>query len=199
MQNLTNKSMYHLYRSCSAPHKETNKIGFTNFMIFLWISRGFTRYRQNTKGGRIYFQGRPWNDLNLHRNVLRHKILHKPVPGGGCELAAGDVGPRQVNKWVQVAIGLTLELLVVMARPEALPVSGGGGAVVVRPRELKIRRGEGLHRATRCGMSFKVSYGRGSMLWVTAKTTGAWSSPRRHQWWRGGSGARAGESTTRLK
>jgi hypothetical protein len=46
------------------------------------------------------------------------------------------VGPAQANKRHGVAIGLTLDRLVVEVRLGRSPASGGGGAEAARPRKL---------------------------------------------------------------
>jgi hypothetical protein len=46
------------------------------------------------------------------------------------------VGPAQANRWHGVAIGLTLDRLVVEVLPGRSPVSGGGGVEEARPRRL---------------------------------------------------------------
>jgi hypothetical protein len=97
-------------------------------------------------------QEKPWKDLELQRNVLRPRILTTQSPDGRGELAAGDVGSGQANKWVWTAIGLTLDLLVATARPEVSPVSGDGGAVALRPRPLEFRRGSEWSGSKCCGV-----------------------------------------------
>jgi hypothetical protein len=60
-------------------------------------------------------------------------------PDGGWEVATGDVGPAQANKWHKIEIGLTFSRLLVVDRPEMSPASGGGGAMAARPRKLGFR------------------------------------------------------------
>jgi hypothetical protein len=64
------------------------------------------------------------------------KIPHIQDLDGGGEAVTGDVGPAQANKWHRVAIGLTLDRLVVEVQPGRSPASGGGGAEAARPRRL---------------------------------------------------------------
>jgi hypothetical protein len=64
------------------------------------------------------------------------KTPHIQDLDGGGEAAAGDVGSAQANKWHGVAIGLTLDRLVVEVRPGRSPASDGGGAEAARPRKL---------------------------------------------------------------
>jgi hypothetical protein len=141
MQNLSHKSIYNLYKSCSTLHKETGKIGFT----ILWFVCEFLCNLQDSdttqKNWRIFLQIEPWKRLNPHKNALVTKNLHTTALGGGGELAAGDVGPGQANKCHGAAIGLTRDRLAAVAWPETSPASGGGGAVAVRPRVLGFRRG----------------------------------------------------------
>jgi hypothetical protein len=84
--------------------------------------------------------------LNFHNYTLEFnsqtpspKIFHTHGPDGGGEVAAGDVGPAQANKWHGIEIGLTFSRLVAVDRPEMSPVSGGGGAMAARPRKLGFR------------------------------------------------------------
>jgi hypothetical protein len=110
---------------------------FSNFSLNFY--RIYKITGQAHKKDRIYFHAGPWKDLNLHNSTLRHKIPHNPVPGGGGELAAGDVGPGQANKWHHCAIGLTRTRSVGLARPEASSASGGGGVVAAHLRVPEIR------------------------------------------------------------
>jgi hypothetical protein len=68
-----------------------------------------------------------------------YKILHRHAPDGGGEVAAGEVGPAQANKWHRVEIGLTLSRLVAVDWPEMSLGSGSGGSVVARPQALDLR------------------------------------------------------------
>jgi hypothetical protein len=76
--------------------------------------------------------------LDFNSQTPEYKILPKHAPDGGGEVAAGDVGLAQANKWHRVEIGLTLSRLVVVDWSEVSPASSGGGSVVARPRALDL-------------------------------------------------------------
>jgi hypothetical protein len=63
-------------------------------------------------------------------------LVFPPEPDGGDVLAGGEVGHEEVNKRQGCEIGLTRDRLVEEDRPGKSPVSGGGSAEAVRPREL---------------------------------------------------------------
>jgi hypothetical protein len=88
----------------------------------------------------------PWNfqafttiPLTITVRPPSLEMPHTHGPDGGGEVAAGDVGPTQANKWHSVEIGLTLSRLVAVDRSEMSPASGGGGAMAARPRKLGSR------------------------------------------------------------
>jgi hypothetical protein len=136
--------------SCRSSHTEHNKIWFAIFVFFydfIWnlkVSGSTQKGRKN-----ILSQG-SLELLDLHKSTPDSNRYtpetnnsHKHAPDDGGKLATGDVGPTQVNMWHRVVIGLTRDLLAVVAGPEWSPVSGGGGAVVAQPRALELRRGWG--------------------------------------------------------
>jgi hypothetical protein len=89
--------------------------------------------------------------FNLHKSalesntqVLESKDSHRHVPGGGGKLAASDVGSGLANKYHRIVIGLTLDLLAVVAWPERSSASGGCGVGAARPRRREVRRRDRL-------------------------------------------------------
>jgi hypothetical protein len=58
----------------------------------------FTRFRQSTKEGKNLFAHRPLGTFESSQICPPVKISHRYAPGGGGELAAGDVGPGLANK-----------------------------------------------------------------------------------------------------
>jgi hypothetical protein len=88
----------------------------------------------------------PWNFSTFPTSPLplivrppSPKIPLTQGPDGGGEVAAGDVGPVQANKWHKSEIDVTLSRLVAVDRPEMSPASGGGGAMAARPRKFRFR------------------------------------------------------------
>jgi hypothetical protein len=113
MHKLSHKSMVMLYKSCRVIHKKTYKIGF----VFVWFSLNFYEFFK-IQAKHNYSWRSAWKLLKLHKTTrsssnqaLEHEDLHKRAPGGGGELAAGDVRPVQANKWDATSIGHTTDLL----------------------------------------------------------------------------------------
>jgi hypothetical protein len=79
--------------------------------------------------------------LTLTRRSLQKPHPRPEVPGGVGEFATGDVGPGLASQCHRVVIGLTRDLLVVIAWPEQSPASGSGGTGAARPRWREVRRG----------------------------------------------------------
>jgi hypothetical protein len=75
MQTLSHKIIYNLYKSCSALHKRTGKIGFT----FFWLICEFLQILQVTgktqRKGRILLHTGPYKLLTLHNHSLELAIL----------------------------------------------------------------------------------------------------------------------------
>jgi hypothetical protein len=67
--------------------------------------------------------------------------FHNRALGSRGGLAGAKRPPDLVNMWRGSVIGLTTRRLVVVARPEKAPASGGGEVVAARPLQLGFRRG----------------------------------------------------------
>jgi hypothetical protein len=75
---------------------------FGFFYDFIWNLQALGK---NTKGGKNLIFLRPLETFDFHNSTLssnkpvpESKNSHKHAPGGGGELAAGDVGPKLANK-----------------------------------------------------------------------------------------------------
>jgi hypothetical protein len=189
-----------LCKSCRSSHADHNKIGFAFFEFFCDLLWNLQDPAKTLKGVRSILRLDPWNfsnhttlPLTLTVRPPEYKILHRHAPDGGGEVAAGDVGPAQANKWHRVEIGLTLSQLVAVDWPEMSPASGGGGSVVARPRALDLRRGQGrgwTMRGTIASLWPSGGPGRAGWLGVPARS-GARRRPRELVLRRAGGSAKA--------
>jgi hypothetical protein len=132
--------------TCRSSYTEYNKIEFAIFGFLYDFILNLQVAANSHKKGRIYMHSGPSNfqafttiPLTLTVRPPSTEMLHTHGPDGGGEVAAGDVGPAQANKWHGVEIGLTLSRLVAVDQPEMSPASGGGGAMAARPRKLGSR------------------------------------------------------------
>jgi hypothetical protein len=146
MQNLSHKSIYNLYKSCSTLLQETKKIGFT-FYDFSVNFYAFYKIQAPHKRKEEYFALGSSEPSDFHNSTLNSNnqaprgsfFTNLPSDGGACSPA---VGPGRGNTRHQSVIGLTRDRLTVLGRPVTSPVSGDGGAVAARPRGFRFRRGE---------------------------------------------------------
>jgi hypothetical protein len=147
MQNTSHKSIYSLYKSCSALLQETNKISFTILRFFLEFICILQVAGTSPKKGKNLFAQGPLETFGLHKTALasnswalESKNPHRGTLGGAERLAGGQGSPELTNKRHRTVIGLTTGPLAEEDWPEASPASGDGKAVAARLRELGFRR-----------------------------------------------------------
>jgi hypothetical protein len=90
MKKVQLKSIVILHKTCRVLHKETNKIRFTFFLIFLWIYTNFTSHWTSTLKGKKLFSHmslETFRSSQLYPRLLTTKPLHKK-PSHRCPPAA---------------------------------------------------------------------------------------------------------------
>jgi hypothetical protein len=101
----------------------------------------FTSYRQVTSKRKNLLTLRSLETNNSSQPCPWVKNSHGYAPDGGGELAAGDVGPTQANKWHGSAIEGTTDLLVEDLGSGNVPTSADGGTSAAAPSPARIRVG----------------------------------------------------------
>jgi hypothetical protein len=155
---------------------------FYDFILNLQVSA------QTQKGVKIHFAKGPLELFEPHKTTLAFstqnptwmKSQHRG-PGGAGELAAGEGSPELAHKRHGTAIELTTKWWAVVARPEWLPTSGGGGTGEARPQLREVRRGERLVWAMRSAQSFSATKGRCYECPMAWRAGGGTSSARAAQ------------------
>jgi hypothetical protein len=117
--------------------QSTTKLGLY-FLDLSTILYGIYKFQaQHKREGRILFHKGPWN-FWIFTKVPLTLTAKPPKP-----TTLTNMPLTQVNMWHRVAIGLTRDLLAMLAGLEWSPASGDGGAVVAQLRALELRRGWG--------------------------------------------------------
>jgi hypothetical protein len=170
---------------------------FSNFALNFY---GIYKLQAKHKRGKNLFARKTLKLLDLHKSILDSnkwaptgprpsQIYPQRQDRARCQRGRARAG-KQVTQMCDsthlVSVGHILEGRGYsggrVRRSQATAAEGMAMPANLRPGSAKRRCGE-----------LQGGHVSGSMLWAAAKMTGVWGSPRRHQWRRSGSDARAGE------